>query len=452
MKEAKPPHRIAVRVLIALGTFLTVLAIVAVWTERQALDTNEWVDTSGKLLEDDAIKESLSAYLTDQLFAAVDVQAKLDKRLPPDLKPLAGPVAGGLRQFAGTASRDALDNPRVQSAWRKANRTAHELLLNIVEEKGRFANGADATVNLELRPIVAQLGEQIGIGSGVADKLPEKTATLKILDTRQLETARTIVRWIHGLAIILSLAALACFALAIFLSKGRRQVTVLWCGVGLIVAGIAVLALRHMGGNYVVNNLVTDDSATTAAHNAWSIGTSLMTGIARTVIVYGFLFIIASWLASPTSSAQATRRVLAPSLRDRPGLVFGLLVAAALIYLALAPTSGLRSLLTITFLAALAAVGLQALRRQTAEEFPDARAGDTTARLKGFAGRVRSGVSDRVGGRAPRTGRTAPKLTAKEAGEERRMEQLERLGELRERGVLTKKEFDEEKKRVLAGE
>ncbi len=45
-----------------------------------------------------------------------------------------------------------------------------------------------------------------------------------------------------------------------------------------------------------------------------------MTSIATTVIVIGVLFGIAGWLASPTGSARATRRCLAPALRELPRL------------------------------------------------------------------------------------------------------------------------------------
>ncbi|MSO41723.1 MAG: hypothetical protein EXQ70_07530 [Solirubrobacterales bacterium] len=441
MTEGKPPHRIAVRVLLALGTFLTIFAIVAVWTERQALDTGEWVNTSGKMLEDQEIRDTLANYLADELFTTVDVQGQLEKRLPEDLQPLAGPAAGGLRQFAGTAADRALESPRLQSAWKQANRRAHELLLNIAEQKGQFSGGDSATVSLELRPLVAELGQQIGVGGGVADKLPASTAELKVLDADQIDTTRQLVGLINGLAIVLSLLSLACFALAIYLSRGRRQMTVLWCGVGLIIAGLVVILFRHIGGGYVSNDLVTSDSATTAAQHAYNIGTSLLNGIAKTVIIWGFLFIIASWLASPTSSASPVRRVLAPTLRERPVVLYSLLAVAALIYLTLAPTSGLRALLTIAFLAVLAAFGLHALRGQAAAEFPDAQVGDTTARMRDFAEKVRDGVSERVSARGGSGGAASPG--------DQRMATLERLGELQKSGVLTKKEFDAEKARVL---
>jgi hypothetical protein len=436
MSDPKPPNRIAVRLLIGLGTVLAALAILAVWAERQALDTEEWVETSSELLEDEEIQVALTDYVVGQLFLAVDVEARLERRLPDQARPLAGPVAGGLRQLATGASRRALESPRLQTAWADANRVAHRLLLDLIEGGGEAVSAEGGAVTLHLRPLVAQLAERVGVGGGAAEKLPADVADLEIVQADQIEVAQRVAEVIRGLAIVLSLGALLAFALAIYLSRGRRQMTVLWCGVGLIVAGVAVFALRKVAGNAIVEALVTDEGVKPAADNAWSIGTSLMTSIATTVIVFGFLFVLASWLASPAASARASRHALAPTLRDRPVLVYGLLVTAALIFLALAPEHGLRTLLTVALLTALAAIGLEALRRQAAEEFPDARPGEATAALRAWAGGL--------GGRRP-----APAPDAAEAAEERRLERLERLARLREQDVLTEEEFAAEKARAL---
>jgi hypothetical protein len=88
------------------------------------------------------------------------------------------------------------------------------------------------------------------------------------------------------------------------------------------------------------------------------------------VIVYGVLFMIAGWLASATASAKWARKQLAPVLRDHATFVYGLLVAAALISYAFAPTHGLRAVVTLLILAGLAALGINALRKQSDAEFP----------------------------------------------------------------------------------
>ena len=436
MSPSPIPHRYLVRFLLVLGTVLTVFAIHAVWIERQALDTDEWVQTSSKLLRDKTIQAALDEYLTNQLFNHVNVPKQLESNLPAQFDPLAGPISGALREVASQAAARALASGHVQDAWAQANRTAHELLLNLIEGNGNLVQAHGNEVDLDLRPLVTSLATRLGIRADVASKLPPNVAELRIVKADQISTVRTIAKIIHGLALVLSLAALAAFALAIYLSRGRRQVTLLWCGIDLIIAGIAVFVIRKIAGDALVDSLVTQPSAKPAVSRVWSIGTGLLTSIATTVIVYGALFVIASWLASPTASGRWTRRELAPWLRDHPAWAYGLLIAAALIYFALAPTHGLRVLLTLVLLTALALAGLTALRRQAAREFPDAQTGDTAVRLHAWFAGWR-------GRRAP------PAASDSEVAEDRRLGQLERLARLREQGILSEEELAAEKARVL---
>ena len=175
-----------------------------------------------------------------------------------------------------------------------------------------------------------------------------------------------------GLALLLSILTFAAFGAAIYLSRDQRWVTVLFSGIGLIAAGFAVIVARHVAGGIVVGQLVANDSVKPAAEATWTIATSLMTSIATTVIVVGVLFAAAGWLGSPTGSARASRRALAPVLRDYPAYVYTGLAIVVCIYFLSAPTQGLRSFLTTLIVAAMAAFGIRELRKQTATEFPDA--------------------------------------------------------------------------------
>ena len=63
MASTEPPetrHRIQVRVLVILASILAFLAIFTSWVDRQALDTNQWVDTSGKLIQNEKVRSALS--------------------------------------------------------------------------------------------------------------------------------------------------------------------------------------------------------------------------------------------------------------------------------------------------------------------------------------------------------------------------------------------------------
>src|SRR5688572_6359760 len=135
-------------ILVVLAAIIAVVAIFAMWAERQLLETDTWVDTSTELLADEAVQDALANFLVNELYSNVDVQAAVEERLPVQVKPLAGPISGGLRQVANRAAERALAEGAVQSLWETANRAAHEKLLLLLEDEGEFVSTTGGTVTL----------------------------------------------------------------------------------------------------------------------------------------------------------------------------------------------------------------------------------------------------------------------------------------------------------------
>lgn len=449
---ADPPEarfRITCRVLVILASVFAFLTIFTSWVDRQALDNDEWVATSGRLLEDKAISDAVANYTVERLFASVDISDELKKRLPEDVKPLSAPAAGALRQFAVQVAEQALQTPRLQSAWKQANGTAHSNLVAILEDKSDAVSSTNGRVILDLRPVVQQLAARIGVDKKLADKIPADVAQVEIVRSDELKNAQTITKIFKGLAIFFSLGTLFLFALAAYLARGRRWVVVLGYGVGLIVAGVAALALRGVAGGVVVDQLVTDDSVRTAAEHAFSIGTDLLASIAKTGIELGALFVVAAFLASPADSAVAVRRAMAPSFIGRPALTWSVFAAVVLLLLILSPPHSSRELYFVLALVALAGFGMEALSRKIHREFPDAKPGDMREHIRQ---RLRE-----LGTEGARRTRAAfgdiSDLAAREPHpEDARLDRLAKLGELRESGILTAAEFKAEKQRLLNGE
>jgi len=457
-----------VRGLVILGSVLAFLSVFAIWTERQALNTDDWVDTSGRLIHNETIREAVGDYLVDQLYENVDVRKELEEILPGDTKDLAGPAAGGLRQVAGQGAEKALETSTAQDLWEEANRTTHEQLLAVLENKKEAIETDEGNVRLNLGSLLTNLAQQVGIGEDLAEKLPPDAAQVEILKSDQLKTAQDIAVAIKGLALLLSILTFLAFGLAIYLSRDERWVTVLLSGIGLIAAGFAVVVVRHIAGGIVVDQLVKDESVKPAGEAAWSIGTSLMTSIATTVIVVGVLFLVAGWLASPTGGARTTRRYLAPTLRLHSAYVYAGLAVLVSLYFLSGPTHGLRAFVTTLLVAAMAAAGIHELRKQTEEEFPEATYDETFGRTRDkVVGAVKdANISEKVGEQAsklrlPEMRRPdrdespsdeAPTAAMPASHEDARLERLERLGALRDKGILTDEEFAAEKARLLGGD
>jgi hypothetical protein len=364
-------RRITIWVLIVLAGLIGLVSALTVWAKRQALDTDKWVATSSRLLEDDEIRGALSLYLVDQLYANVDVAAELQARLPPEVKPLAAPIAGGLRELSVRAADNLLSRPAVQTLWEEANRRAHETFIRIVDDKGEFLQTGEGDVVLDLSPIVQQLADRVGLTEAqVEERLGPDAGRIVIMESDQLGTVQTAVELIRKLSVWLAIAILVLFAVAVYLAEGRRRETLRAVGITLVVVGALLLVIRRLTGNWIVDTLASGESVRQSASDAWFIGTDLLAGIAWTAIAYGAIVILAAWIAGPSRPAVSVRGRLAPSLRDRPGLVYAVVGLVYLLVVAWGPTPAFRQPWSILIFAALTGLGVEAFRRLTVREFP----------------------------------------------------------------------------------
>jgi hypothetical protein len=456
MASTQPPemrHRVKVRILVVLASILAFLAIFTNWVDQQLLDTNEWVHTSGRLLEDKEISDAVATYSVDQLYANVDVTKLIKKRLPDDIRQVASPLSAGIREVATRAAVDAFQSQRVQNLWRDANRVAHTQLVAILEDKSEAVSSQNGKVVLDLRPIVYQLADRLGFKKQVANAVAkgEETGNLKknfgqleIADSKDLDTARTVTKILKGLAWFFTIGSLALFVLAMWLGKGRDWVIVLGYGLGLIAAGLGAIAIRAILKGPFVDSLAKTEDARVPAQHAWDIGTSLLHSIASSVIILGILFVVAAYLASPQNGAVSIRQALAPTLRDRRGIVWSVFGAVALLAVIIWPPAGTRQLVLTLLLIALAGAGIERLRRKTMREFPGAKRGDWVAGMRRRARKARQEASRRMGS-------AIKELTSDDKHpDDAKLDRLEKLGELKEKGVLTAAEFREEKKRILS--
>jgi Short C-terminal domain len=448
----------AVRVILALAAVLCVASIFAVWANRQLLDTGYWTRTNTKLLENRAIQGELSAYLTEQLYANVDLAGELRSGLPKELKPLAGPAAGGLRTVVEEGIVVALGTSQLQSLWRTASDLTHQQFVALIENKGRVVRtpGGGAVV-LDLRPIVANLANRFGAPATVVEKLRDTVGEITILRSKTLDTMQGAARGLRDLALVLPLLALLLLALAIGLSRGRRSRALTAAGLVGVGAGLAALIVRSLAGTRLVDELARTEAVRPAASAAWSILTSLLVELSVATICIGALVALAGLLGGRSRAARMTRHAIAPYLRDRPDLAFGVAGVALLLVFLWGPIAATQKLLGIIVIVVLALLGVELLRRQTASEFPNehyvperdgvrGRVAGARARLGQPGAQLRAGVigaATAVAGKGEGEGRPGhPKpLSA--------VDQLERLATLHASGALTDEEFVAAKREFL---
>ena len=149
----------------------------------------------------------------------------------------------------------------------------------------------------DLRAIVREAADRIGIGEQVADKIPADAGQIVVLRSDQLDTAQDAFQLLKTLAWVLNSdprrfreRRMAPDRQAQRRSR-RRSGRARRRSLGLVAANLT--------GNYLVNSLVSERNTRPAANDAWDILTELMRGSFRLLIVVGILFLVASWLAGP---------------------------------------------------------------------------------------------------------------------------------------------------------
>jgi hypothetical protein len=355
-------RRGVVLTLIGIASLIGFLSVFAIWANRQLLETDTWVDTSDKLLEDEEIRDQVAAFMVDELYANVDVRGQLQQALPPRLQPLAGPAAAGVRELTLRLADQALQRPRVQQLWEEANRRAHETLLDVVR------HGSNEDVNLDVGTIVNQIGEQAGVD--VSNRIPPGVAQIEVLPNDELSAAQEAVKVLRGLAIVLTLVALALFGVAIYLAEGWRREALRTIGFAFIGIGIAVLVVRSLAGDGVVNSLSSTEAVEPAVADTWSIGTSLLSDQGGAMIFYGLFIVIGAWLSGPMGFARSARRAITPIL-ERRSIAYSTLALILILLFWWSPTPGFQRLPTALLLIALSIVGLEFLRHRAITDFPN---------------------------------------------------------------------------------
>ena len=374
----KPPigrgRKITVWILIVLATIIALVAILTTWVRRQMLNDNSWRKASQNLIQDQEIRDSLSVYIVNQIYENVDVAAALKAKLPENLKPLAEPLAGSLRQRASNGISTILAQPRVEQLFVNASSLAHDKLVNVLEDNtGHGISTGNGTVTLDLHEVIMNVGQKLGIPQQALDKLSAQAGVITIMKSDQLSTAQNGVHALKVLSVWLAIAVLALYALAVFLARGIRRQTIRNIGWGLLIVGIIVLIVRRVMGNYIVDQL-SSPGYERSTHNAWLIGTSILGEIGKAILMYGLITVLGAMLAGPTRIGTKVRGWLAPTLNDHQGVVWASFGFIFLLAIWWAPTHALHTWWGIVLLGGLLALGIWALRQQTLKEFPSTTA------------------------------------------------------------------------------
>jgi Short C-terminal domain len=405
--------------LIVVATLITLVSSLTVWSKRQLLSTDNWTNSSAKLLRNDDIRAAVSAKLVEVAFNQTNATAQLEKYLPKQAQGAAPAIAAGIQVAANRAANTLLATPRAQQLWEQANRTAHQHLVAVLEKKNVGRVSADTgTISLQLGPLAQRLDQRLGLRARLGQS-GSPSGEIVLIKSKDLKTAQDAVRILNALTVFLAIVALGLYALAIYLARGRRRKFLEVSGTSLIFVGLLVLIIRRIVGGALIDSIVNTEANRPAVRAVWFIETDLLRDIAIALLLYGGLMVLAGFFGGPSRPATASRRQLAPAFRRHLAAVYAVTALVFLLFIAWGPTTATRRLWGVVLLAALTVLAIEAWRRQTLREFPETPAV------------------------------VLPTSPPPDDKSDSSLETLERLARLRSEGVLSEAEFQQQKAALL---
>jgi hypothetical protein len=297
-------RRIAVAVLILLGSLVIIGANLAFWMRGTILNTDRWVNTVGPLTQNEVIVDTLTGYVVIEVFEAVDVQGVAEEILPERVAFLSVPLTVALQDAVRDAVSTAIQSDEVNAAWVAANRTVHKFVVGVLRGEGDVVYVRGGQLTLDLSDLFGSIISRVGL-----DRLErfegEDIGKFVLLESRQVAAVQSALALLDGMSWLLLIAALILYFVAWLVSLWRNN-TILWIGVGVASAMALVLIVLAIAKPMVLAYIV-DPVIRAFAGEIWSL---ILRGlIVQTILVgiVGLLIALGAWLAGPNSRAVAIR-------------------------------------------------------------------------------------------------------------------------------------------------
>ena len=279
--EAPKRHRvrrILTPILVILAVIVFTVSVPAVWGARTVLNTDRYVATVAPLADDPAVQQAIATRLTDEVFAALNVQEVISDTLAAigeRATLLAGPLTNALHGFVQEQVLKVVESDAFETFWVEANRFVHTQVLAIMRGESDTVSVAEGKVLLNLVPLVnlalasienvssdlvgrdvtlptfepgevpssqiAKLEQALGID------LPDNYGQIPVYDSQDLKALQQTLYTAKRLLILLRVLIPVLIAAALSVSTRRRRTLVqLTVGgaIGLVVVRRVALIAR----------------------------------------------------------------------------------------------------------------------------------------------------------------------------------------------------------------
>ena len=274
-------------ILVILTSLSVVASTVGIWVNRTVWNQDRYLALVTPLAKDTAVTDALATKVTDQVFEALNLQARVGEvlanfpKVPSQAQFLVGPIESAMHDFVLGQVKSFLRSDAFYNLWVQLNTQLHPKLVALLQgDYSQLPNlsVSGGAVQLNLIPVVYQIIQQVVpslglnvtlpdlpsnatvasaislVSSHVGVSLPPDFGQLTIMTQDQLQSYQQAAQSLRRLGYGLILLTLILAGVTIAVSKTRRRTLVsLGSGavVALLVGGAAIRAIEAQ----VVNSL-----------------------------------------------------------------------------------------------------------------------------------------------------------------------------------------------------
>lgn len=322
-----------------LAVFGVLASVLSLWAREVLFEPASVRSAVEQALLDPEVNDALAAYLTEQVFTAVPVQALVQERLPASLDDVAPLLEGGLRTFVRDGLSRALADERFRDLVAEASERSHRALMEVLDG-GSLVDGVtleDDEVTVNLLPILGVgLSQLQGAGLLADVSLPVLTrggdpaaqiaeledalgrplrsdfGQLVVYRSEQVGEAGTalaraqqaMVLFRRSIAVVLGLTVLSLLASVAF-ANGRRR-ALLFLALGVVAAMALGRALIRVAVDQVPTLAIQPGARAAARSIVSSLASGLLSLVSLALLV-GLVLGLVAYLTGPDGPGRSAR-------------------------------------------------------------------------------------------------------------------------------------------------
>jgi hypothetical protein len=321
--EAKPQKRARLRKVFAV-VFIVIAVLAAsaitpgLWARRTVYETKRYIGVVGPLASDPAVQDALARQLTQAVFTATDIQAKVQAAIverAPKLAFAAGPLTSSLQGFVQDQVQQVIASERFQQFWVSANTILQQQVVAVLDGNSDVLTVQGNQVVFNYLPLLndaltqlsgtlsAILNRPITLPTITADTVPsEAVASLQtalgvtlpptfgsvtLFQGDELTSVQNAVSIFNKTLILAIVLFILSVALALILSTNRRRTLL-----QLLTALIVVVVLERRFAIAQASNVVSMAKPENQAAVQAIIGAFLSSLLLATKRILWVLFVV----------------------------------------------------------------------------------------------------------------------------------------------------------------